>query len=88
MQFMSSDGKYMVGGGAENAVTVRDAISLSVHLTLKGHSDTVTSVCMDGDSCIISGSVDKSIRVWDIVTRKEVLKLEGHSDAVTAVALA
>jgi WD40 repeat protein len=84
---MSSDGKYMVGGGADNAVTVRDAISWSVHLTLKGHSDKVTSVCMDGGSRIMSGSEDKSIRVWDIVTQKEVLKLEGHSDAVTAVAV-
>ena len=77
----------MVGGGADDAVTVWDAISWSIHLKLKGHSGPVTSVCMDGGSRIVSGSEDKSIRVWDIVTEKEVLKLEGHSDAVTAVAV-
>ena len=50
-------------------------------LTLKGHTDRVTSVAFSPDGKrIVSGSDDKTVKVWDARQGQELLSLKGHTD--------
>ena len=54
-------------------------------LTLKGHTDRVTSASFSPDgSRIVTGSGDKTAKVWDAQSGAEVLTLKGHTGAVTS----
>jgi WD40 repeat protein/tetratricopeptide (TPR) repeat protein len=57
------------------------------HLTLRGHSGGVTSVCFSPDGRRIAcASGDLSgVKVWDAQTGRELLTLQGHNGAVTSV---
>ena len=58
---------------------VWDAQTGQETLTLKGHSDFVSSVGFSPDGKrIVSGSGDKTLKVWDAQTGKETLTLKGH----------
>ncbi len=63
----SPDGKRIVSGSQDKTVKVWDAQTGQETLTLKGHSDLVTSVSFSPDGKrIVSGSGDKTLKVWDI----------------------
>ncbi|GBG35288.1 WD repeat-containing protein pop2 [Hondaea fermentalgiana] len=53
---------------------------------LKGHSRSVRSVAIQGDT-IVSGSRDKTVRIWNATSGEEQLMLKGHSRTVTSVAI-
>ena len=56
-----------MSGSYDNTLKVWDAQTGQEPLTLKGHSDAVTSVSFSPDGKrIVSGSDDKTVKVWDI----------------------
>jgi WD40 repeat protein len=56
-----------VSGSWDKTVKVWDAQTGQETLTLKGHSDFVTSVSFSPDGKrIVSGSKDNTLKVWDI----------------------
>jgi WD40 repeat protein/serine/threonine protein kinase len=56
-------------------------------LTLKGHTDRVTSVVYSRDGKrLASGSEDKTVKVWDVQTGQELLTFRGHTGGVWYVA--
>ena len=66
----SPDGKQIVSGSGERGkpgeIKVWDAETGQESLTLKGHSDWVTSVSFSPDGKrIVSGSFDETVKVWD-----------------------
>src|SRR5262249_47031439 len=57
-------------------------------LTLRGHSDKVTSVSMTADARLaVSASEDRTIRVWDLKAGKCLRTFQGHSDKVHSVSV-
>src|SRR5262249_24942713 len=57
------------------------------HVTLRGHTDYVSSVAFSADGRrIASGSVDGTVIVGDAWTGREVITLKGHNGEVGGVA--
>jgi WD40 repeat protein len=55
-------------------------------LTLKGHADSVISVCFSPDGKrLVSASADKTVKVWDAATGQVVHTLTGHTGPVVRV---
>ncbi len=66
---------------------VWDAASGQETLTLKGHTDVVTSVAFSPDGKrIVSGSWDQTVKVWDAASGQETLTLKGHTSCGYSVA--
>ena len=56
-------------------------------LTLKGHTDGVTSVAFSPDGKrLASASADRTVKVWDATSGQEMLTLKGHTDWSSSVA--
>ncbi len=56
-------------------------------LTLKGHSQPVTSVAFSSDGKrLASASFDNTVKVWDATNGQETLTLNGHTQMVFSVA--
>ena len=55
--------------------------------TLKGHSDSVTSVTVTPDGRrAVSASWDKTLKVWELESGHEIRIMAGHSGFVSSVA--
>jgi WD40 repeat protein len=71
----------------DKTVKVWDAQSGKEVLTLKGHTDQVSSVAFSVDGKrIASGSYDQTVKVCDAQTRQEAFTLKGHTRYVMSVA--
>ena len=78
---ISHDGKRIVSGGGRldeqrkplpGEAKVWDAATGKEILSLKGHTNFVSSVAISGDGKrIVSGSWDKMVKVWDAASGKE-----------------
>jgi WD40 repeat protein/tetratricopeptide (TPR) repeat protein len=56
------------------------------HLTLRGHTHWVWSVCFSPDGRrLATASVDRTVKVWDAQTGQEILTLRGHTEGVRSV---
>jgi WD40 repeat protein len=90
----SPDSARLATGGIDQAVKIWDVASAQEILTLRGHTDWVTSVAFTPDGHrLVSASADRTLRIWDgrpwNETEKfgdDVVTLRGHSDGVNAVA--
>ena len=83
----SPDGKRIVSGSSDKTLKVWDAATGQDLLTLKGHTNSVTSVCSSPDGRrIVSASADKTVKVWAARSGRELFTLKGHTLAVGSVA--
>ena len=74
------------GGGDGLVVSVYSALSGSVLLNLRGHTEQVVSVACEGD-LVASGSRDKTIRLWSRAIAECLATLSGCAGAVYGLAL-
>jgi Prp8 binding protein len=64
---LSEAGNEIYSGGIDNDIKVWDARKQQVIYTLRGHTDTITSLEISPDSQILlSNSHDSTVRTWDI----------------------
>ncbi|HEY9405620.1 MAG TPA: WD40 repeat domain-containing serine/threonine-protein kinase, partial [Pyrinomonadaceae bacterium] len=64
---LSADGKLLASGGTnENSITVWDAETGELKLTLNGHEKGVLALAFSPDGqTLVSGSYDNTVRLWD-----------------------
>jgi Prp8 binding protein len=64
---LAEQGHEIYSGGIDNDIKVWDARKKGVIYSLKGHTDTITSLQVSPDSqSLLSNSHDSSVRTWDI----------------------
>ncbi|KAG2741897.1 WD40 repeat-like protein [Suillus brevipes Sb2] len=77
--------KFISGGEGAICVWSRDGKLL---IEIKGHDDTVTSLCWSKDGVyIFSGSLDGTIRKWRSIDGKKLVVLRGHTNIVRSLCL-
>ncbi|KAG2742134.1 WD40 repeat-like protein [Suillus brevipes Sb2] len=77
--------KFISGGNGAICIWSRDGKLL---IEIKGHDDTVTSLCWSKDGVyIFSGSFDDTIRKWRAIDGKDLVVLRGHTKPVRSICL-
>jgi WD40 repeat protein/tRNA A-37 threonylcarbamoyl transferase component Bud32 len=92
---LSPDGQTLISSGDDRdaaqlvyPITVWDATTQQVRLTLNHHTDTVQSLSLSSDGQLLaSGSRDHTIHLWHVTTGELLQTLTGHSAPVTSVVL-
>lgn len=64
---LSPDGRLVAAGALDTFVRLWDTKTGKLRCRLKGHRDSIYSVCFmpDGQS-LVSGSLDKTLKLWDL----------------------
>ena len=88
----SPDGKTIATGSADRTIRIwqvdndQSAIPYGIaplHVTLAGHTGSVTSVSFSPDGkTLASASHDNSIKIWNLTDKKLLQTLSGHKDWV------
>jgi len=63
---LSSDGRYLVSGSADDYIVVYDIFNKKIHKKISAHEDDVLSIALSGDgNWIVSTGADRRINIWD-----------------------
>jgi WD40 repeat protein len=63
----SPDGKYLVSGGLDRRVHVRETSSGAFVRTLQGHTAGIKAICVSPDGRLIASSDEEgSVRLWNL----------------------
>jgi WD40 repeat protein len=83
---LSADGKRLCSGSEDRTIMVWDLEAGWETLTLRGHTNRVTSLALSADGKrLCSGSEDRTIKVWDLIKGQEAHALKGHTADVSSV---
>lgn len=81
------DSHILVSGSADGTAIVRDMKNKSIS-TLRGHTNWVNSVRIDGPSrTVFTASDDFTVKLWDLDTKQCIRTFEGHVGHVQQVVL-
>jgi len=85
---VSPDGKRLVTRDPPgNIVSVRDADSGQLQLTLTGHTAPIWDAAFSPDGTrLVTASTDTTAKVWDMNTGMELLTLKGHTEGLWSTA--
>ncbi len=83
----SSDGKFVVTGGADRRIIVWDTTDLKPLRVFSHHRDAVTGLAFRrGTNQMYSSSKDRTIKVWSLDELAYIETLFGHQDSVVDIA--
>ena len=80
------DGRLASGSGI-NTIEIFDLSSGKKEMTLRGHEDTIVSLCVLDNGYLVSSSIDGKVKIWEIKKRiyNNISTLEGHTNEVQKV---
>ncbi|KAK7503349.1 hypothetical protein BaRGS_00005270 [Batillaria attramentaria] len=83
---ISSDGKYLAAGDANNIIHIWDPATCKLVHTFRGHRKPVTGVAFRRNTHqLFSASQDRMVKIWNLDEMAYVESLYGHQDAITAI---
>ncbi|WBW70957.1 U3 snoRNP-associated protein Rrp9 [Schizosaccharomyces osmophilus] len=83
---ISNDGRWVVTGGLDHRVVVRDSETLTARHCWKHHRDAILALAFrKGTNEMFSAAADRSIKVWSLDSMSYVETLFGHQDIVNDV---
>src|SRR5262249_15945917 len=83
----SPDGTRLASASQDHTVKVWDTGTGQEVLTLKSHTDDVSSVAFSHDGArLASGSEDHTVKIWDAGTGQGTLPLREHTELFGGVA--
>ncbi len=83
----SPDEQRLAIGGADSVARIYEVASGKEHLTIKDHSDWITSLAWSPDGTrLATASRDKTCKVFDITSGELVTTFPEHGEAVLAIA--
>ena len=83
---VSSDGKMLVAGNADNTLRLWQLPNPTPLKTLTGHTAEVSTVAFSPDNkTLASGSSDRNVMLWDLESTGTPRQLAGSSEVVTSV---
>lgn len=72
----SPDGQYVISGGDDRLVVIRDAVDGSILTKLAGHRDKIRSVAVSPDSrTLATGDNSGVVKLWNVAAGQELLEL-------------
>ena len=81
---LSRDGRFAAAAMADNTIQIWEAAAGKKRMTLKGHSDRITSIAFSPDSRrVVTSSWDGTAKIWNLRTGRETATF-GHRNYVTA----
>ncbi|CAB86348.1 U3 snoRNP-associated protein Rrp9 [Schizosaccharomyces pombe] len=83
---ISNDGRWIVTGGLDHRIVIRDSVTLEPQHCWKHHRDAVMGLAMRrGTNEMFSCSADRSIKVWSLDQMSYIETLFGHQDVIFGV---
>lgn len=82
---ISPDSEIVASGCMDGNIRVWNRHTGKLIYNLKGHEDSVLSICFSPTGTILSGSKDKTIRLWNPSSGKLLSIFKGHENNVTSV---
>ncbi|MFY9620294.1 MAG: carboxypeptidase regulatory-like domain-containing protein [Pyrinomonadaceae bacterium] len=83
---VSPDGKYIVAGGNNNIVVLRD-IETRVDTLLQGHGSPIQSATFSPNgNYLATTDASNTVRVWDIISGRGLFILQGHTNTILKAA--
>ncbi|KAG2341988.1 WD40 repeat-like protein [Suillus weaverae] len=85
VKYSPQSDKFASGGAGAICIRSKDSKLL---IEIKGHEDTVMSLCWSKDGAhIFSGSLDSTIRKWRAIDGQELVVFRGHTLLITSLCL-
>eukprot|EP01017_Pseudomicrothorax_dubius_P047774 TRINITY_DN8611_c0_g2_i2.p1 TRINITY_DN8611_c0_g2~~TRINITY_DN8611_c0_g2_i2.p1 ORF type:complete len:269 (-),score=17.55 TRINITY_DN8611_c0_g2_i2:133-891(-) len=84
----SPSGAMIATGSNDKLIKImRPFSSVESDVELKGHSNTVRTLCFAKDETFLfsAGAADNHVKVWDLASLKPVHIFEGHKDAIYSI---
>lgn len=85
----SSDGTYVVSGGADRTIKVWEPQTGRLIRTITGHAGPVRAVALSPEGMnVLSGSEDKTMKLWDVGSGSLLRSFDLHENTIVSVAFA